>query len=129
VPVTIELAADIPMSAHAGTPLRFTVLQDVLVGNDVVISKGAAVTGQVVGEAKKKALVLESKMTFEVQQVDAVGGQTLKVRATPAATSSKRAVDSGTNAGAKKKPKDIAAAAGTQFVVYIDGNQSISVGK
>ncbi len=129
VPVTVELAADIPLSARAGTPLRFTVLKDVLAGNDVVISKGALVAGQVVGEAKKKALVLETKMTFELGQADAAGGQKLKLRATPAATSSKRALDSGTNAGAKKKPKDIAAAAGTQFVVYIDGNQSIGVAK
>jgi len=129
LPITIELAADIPLSARTGTPLKFTVVKDVAAGGTVAISKGAQVTGQVVGEAKKKALVLETKMTFDVGMVDAAGGQKLRVRAAPAASSSKRTVESGTNAGAKKKPKDIAATAGTQFVVYIDGNQSLTAGK
>jgi serine/threonine-protein kinase len=131
VPIPIELAEDIPLNARAGTPLKFTVLKDVLVGDMVAISKGAAVTGEVAGETKKKALVLRTEMTFQLEQVDAAGGQKLKVRATPTAspTPGRRAVDSGASSGGRKKPKDVAAIAGTQFVAYIDGNQSITVRK
>ena len=129
-PITIELAEDIPLNARAGTPLKFTVLKDVLAGDTVAISKGAVVTGQVAGETRKKALVLRTEMTFQLEQVDAAGGQKLKVRATPTAstTPSRRAVDSGTSAGARKKPKDVAAIAGTQFVAYNNKcNESITV--
>jgi serine/threonine-protein kinase len=131
VPFTIELGDDIPLDARAGMPLKFIVSTDVRSGDNVVISKGALVTGQVVDETRKKALGLGTKMTFQLNQVDAVGGQKLKVRATPAggSASSRRPVDAGANASGKKKPKDIAAAAGTQFVAYIDGNQSLTVRK
>jgi hypothetical protein len=66
-------------------------------------------------------------MTFQLNQVEAVGGQKLKVRATPGGVAH-RAMDSGTN-GAKKKPKDVAATSGTEFVAYTDGNQSITIRK
>jgi serine/threonine protein kinase len=130
-PFTIELAEDVPLDARAGTPLKFIVLQDVLSGDSVTIAKGSPVSGQVVDEARKKALVLGTKMTFQLLQVDAVGGQKLKVRATPGGGSSsvRRPIDSGTNVSGKKKPKDIAATAGTQFVAYIDGNQSVTIRK
>ncbi len=131
VPVTIELAEDIPANARAGAPLKFTVVNDVAVGGQVAISKGAQVAGQVAAEARKKVLVLETKMTFQLGQADAAGGQKVRVRATPSpggAGSGRRAVDSGTYAGAKK-PKDVAAVAGTQFVVYVDGSQTVNVGK
>jgi len=129
VPVSIELAEDIPLNAHAGMPLKFTVLTDIVASGDVVIPKGALVTGQIAGETRKKALVLKTEMTFQLEQVEAAGGQRLKLRAasTPGAGSARRPVDSGTAPGAKKKPKDVAAIAGTQFVAYIDGNQSIAI--
>jgi serine/threonine-protein kinase len=129
--ITVELSADIPLSARAGTPLKFTVVKDVMAGDYVVISKGALVTGQVVDEARKRLRLLETKMTFRLEQVDAAGGQKLKVRATPgpSAASGWRTVDSGMNLSAGKRPKDLAAVAGTQFVVYIDGSQSIAVRK
>jgi serine/threonine-protein kinase len=130
-PVTVELAADIPANARAGTPLEFTVVSDVVSGGKVAISKGARAAGQVATETKKKVLILETKMTIQVDQVDAAGGQKLKLRATSASSGSapsRRAVDTGTYTGAKKS-KDIAAAAGTRYVVYIDGGQSVTVPK
>ena len=128
---TVELAADIPLNAPAGTPLKFTVVKDVMAGDSVVISKGALVTGQVVDEARKRLKLLETKMTFQVTQVDAVGGQKLKVRAAPSpgAASSRRTIDSGINLSVRKKTKDLAAVAGTAFILYIDGSQSITVRK
>jgi serine/threonine-protein kinase len=130
-PVTILLAEDIPLSARSGTPLKFTVVSDVMAGDRVAIPKGAPVSGQVAGEAKKRVLVLETKMTFQLDQAEAAGGQKVKLRATSAggATPGRRGVDSGTYAGAQKRPKDVAALAGTQFVVYVDGSQSVTVRK
>ena len=127
--VVVELSAGIPLDAPAATPLKFTVVKDVVAGDCVVISKGALAAGHVVDEARKRVLVLETKMTFQLEQVDAVGGQKLKLRATPNPGSGRRAVDSGTYPGAKKKPKDLAAVAGTRYVVYIDGSQPIAVRK
>jgi serine/threonine-protein kinase len=132
LPFTILLSADIPTDAQAGAPLKFTVARDVLAGDVVIIPKGAVVSGQVVDEIKKKTLgvVGGAKMTYSLDQVDATGGQKLKVRATPqaGAAPNRRPVESGTNPG-KKKPKDMAATAGTEFIGYIDGNQAVTVHK
>ena len=60
--------------------------------------------------------------------VDAVDGKKLNVRSEPSRGKdgpAKRPIDG----GAKGKTKEIAAAAGSQYVAYIDGDQSVSVRK
>jgi hypothetical protein len=129
-PFRITLAADIPADAEQGLPLRFTATSDFRAGDVVVIPKGAVVTGAIVeGTGKKKFLGIGgAKMTFQLTQVDAVDGHKLNLRALPARRGdgpSARPVDTGN----QKHSKEIAAAAGTQYIAYIEGDQNVSVRK
>jgi hypothetical protein len=125
VPFAIELTQDVPNDAPAGTPLRFRVVKDVLADGAVVIAKGATVTGQVVDESRRKALVVNVKMTYQLLKADAVDGQKLTIRTTPARGQGPRPLEP----GAKKRPKDVAVASGTQFIAYVEGAQSLTLRK
>ena len=128
MPFSIKLAEDVPADAEEGRILHFTAVDGLKVGDSVVIAKGAAVTGSVLEAAKKKTFGLGGKMTFRLLQVDAVDGKKINVRAEPSRGKdgpAKRPIDS----GAKGKTKEIAAAAGSQYVGYIEGEQTVSVKK
>jgi hypothetical protein len=127
MPFSITLAEDVPADAEEGRALHFTVVDGLKVGDAVVIAKGASVTGSVV-EAGKRKTFGGNKMTFRLLQVDAVDGKKLNIRAEPSRGKdgpAKRPID----AGAKGKTKEIAAAAGSQYVGYVEGDQSVSVRK
>ena len=129
MPFRIRLAEDVPADAEEGKTLRFTALDGLKVGDAVVIAKGATVTGLVLEAAgKKKIFGIGGKMTFRLLQADAVDGKKLNIRAEPSRNNNgpaKRPID----AGAKGKTKEIAAAAGSDYVAYIEGDQSVSVRK
>ena len=123
-PVLLTLAQVIPIKASAGDPLRFRVAADVTVDDSVAIHKGAVAIGEIV-DAPKHVLSIGGKMTFRLDMVDAVDGQKIPIRVTAdARPASKRQVDTGA-----KKPKDIAATAGTAYEAYVDGTKTVSVKK
>ena len=130
MPFSIQLAEDVPVDAEEGRVLHFTVIDGLKVGDNVVVAKGASVTGSVIDAAGKKKNVfgMGGKMTFRLVQADAVDGKKLNVRAEPSRGKdgiARRPLDS----GAKGKSKEIAAGAGSQYVAYIEGEQSVSVHK
>ncbi len=129
MPFSIQLIEDVPVDGEEGRPLHFTVVDGLRVGDTVVIAKGAAVTGSILEAAgKKKIFGMGGKMTFRLTQADAVDGKKLNVRAEPSKGKegpAKRPIDS----GAKGKTKEIAAAAGSIYVAYIEGDQSVSIHK
>jgi hypothetical protein len=123
----ITLAEDIPDSADKDQALRFTVSEDVRVGDSVVIAKGATVTGAIVDPGKRRILGLPvSKMTLRLTTVDAIDGSKLNVRAlaTRRADGAVRDVDTG-----KPKPKGVTAPAGTDYIAYTEGEQAVSIRK
>jgi len=129
-PFRISLAADIPADAADALALRFVTLDDFRAGDVVVIPKGSTVTGEVIAGPKKKFLGIGNKMMFRLIQVDAVDGHKLNVRATAARGSggpAMHAVDMG--ASMQKHSKDLAAAQGTEYIAYIEGDQNVSVKK
>ena len=97
----------------------------------MVIAKGAAVTGVVMGETgKKKFLGMGGgrKFTFQLEQAEAVDGQKVSVRALAGRNQvgpTVRSFDTGKGA----KAKGFAALQGTQYVAYIDGEQTVSIRK
>jgi serine/threonine protein kinase len=119
----ITLADDIPDSVDKDFPLRFIVSEDLRVGDAVVVAKGASVAGAIADSGKKKFF---GKMTLKVTTVDAVDKTKLNIRALPAhrADGSFRDVDTG-----KPRPKGIAAAVGTEYYAYIEGDQVVFVHK
>jgi serine/threonine protein kinase len=130
LPFRIILAADVPADAPEGQALRFTVVDGLKVDNNVVIAKGATVTGSVTGETgKKKILGMGgSKLTFRLLQTDGVDGKKVNVRAM-----SGRRTDGVTirtfETTKGSKTKGLAAAQGTEYIGYIDGEQTVSVRK
>jgi hypothetical protein len=129
VPFSIRLVEDVPVDAEEGRALRFTAVDGLKIGDVVVIAKGASVTGSVLEAAgKKKIFGMGGKMTFRLLDAEAVDGKKINVRAEPSRGKdgpAKRPLDS----GAKGKSKEIAAAAGSQYVAYVEGDQTVSVRK
>lgn len=123
-PIRLTLAKDIPNDALPDEALSFEAADDVKVDGSVAIAKGAAATGAIVDGARRKMLVMRGKMTFQLDSVNAVDGQKVALRATPDRRdgSSKRSVDTG-----GRKPKGVAAAAGTAYVGYIEGTNTVMV--
>lgn len=122
----IALAEDIPAGAKKDDTVRFKVLSDVLVlGDKIAIAKGSIVTGTIVEEKKKGAFGIGGKsMTFKLLQVEAADRK-LQVRAEPN-KGADHSVDS--SVGGKPKSTDsVAAPAGTIYIAYIDGDQTVTV--
>jgi hypothetical protein len=128
MPFLIVLTEDLPADVEPGKSLQFTVADGLRVGDALVIAKGAPVTGVIAETSKKRFLGMGSKLTFRLLHVQAVDGQKLIVRATPARRPGGPAQRPVEVAGGVRS-KDVAAAAGTQYIAYIDGGQVVSVGK
>ncbi len=128
LPFRIILAEDVPADVEQGKSLRFTVSDGLKIGETLVIAKGAAVRGAITREAGKKKFIFGGgKATFELQSVDAVDGKKLNVRATSGRSAEGTATRPfETN---KKAPKGLAAAQGTVYIGYIDGEQTVSISK
>ncbi|MBZ5672827.1 MAG: serine/threonine protein kinase [Acidobacteriia bacterium] len=129
MPFSITLAEDIPQNSEEGTQVHFTVARDVRVGDLVVIAKGAAVTG-VIGQAARKGAfgIGGGKMTMRLQMADAIDGRKVRVRAQSARSSdgkNERPVET----NVKPKNKELVAAAGTEYIAYVDGDVTVSVKK
>ncbi len=129
MPFRITLAADIPADAEMGRPVRFTSTEDFKVNGVTVIAKGAAVQGEISDTGKKKVFGIGgSKLSFKLTKADGAGGRPITVRALAARKAdgvTQRPADNGQKTGSK----DIAAAQGSQYIGYIDGEQSLTVPK
>jgi serine/threonine-protein kinase len=125
-PIPITLAEDIPDSADAGRPIRFTVTDAIRADGAILIAKGAAVSGEIVDGSKKK-LFGGTKMTFRLLVVEAADGHKYRVRPISARGDAKNQLPVETKV--KPKSKDLVASAGTGYIAYIDGDVSITVHK
>ncbi len=124
----IALADDVPIDADEGQELTFRVSDDVKAGDVLVIARGATVKGVVVSGNGKRFLGIGGRMTFKLVSAEAVDGQKIPVRASVVRRGdgpTVRQVDTGKYAHAK----ELAAARGTDYVAYIDGDQTIALKK
>jgi predicted Ser/Thr protein kinase len=124
-PVVTTLLEDVPAGAPQGLRLRFQVSQDLEIGDAVVVAKGAAVTGEIVEKSKRKFIIKSSKPTYRLMEVTAVDGSKLKVRATAGSGGGKS--ERQLEPHGHSPPKDLAAAAGDEFIAYFDGDQTVKV--
>jgi len=129
MPFYISLAEDVAQTAEEGRPVHFTVAKEVRVGDLVVFAKGAAVSGEIVQAAHKGTFGIGgSKMTMRLLVADAVDGKKYRIRAQSARGGdgkNERPVET----NVKPKNKDLVAAAGTEYVAYVDGDVTLSVKK
>ena len=124
VPFDMTLRDEVAADCKPGQVLTFLVSKNVTSGDSIVVAKGAVVTGVVIEAAKKKFLVHTSRPTFKLQTVAAVDGSALKVRATRLGDSRR---DPAFEPPGGLKSKDAAVPAGTSFVAYFDGDQTVTV--
>jgi len=125
-PFSVTLTDDIPQDAEEGLALHFVAKDDLKVGGAVVIAKGAPVTGAIFEGKKKKVLGMGGKMTLRMLQAQIVDGRKVNVRATSGTRGdgpARRAVD----APGVKTQKNVAAAKGSEYVAYIDGDVVVTV--
>jgi hypothetical protein len=129
MPFVINLDEDVPADAPEGQTLKFTVTQPLQIGDKVVIVRGAAVTGAVMGEKGGKFLGIGGhKLTFRLTQVEAADGKKLAVRAIASKRGDGPAIrpfDTGKGA----KSKGFAALQGTTYIGYVDGDQVVAIRK
>ncbi len=129
MPFYVSLTEDVPQSAEEGRPLHFTVAKEVRIGDLVVFAKGAAVSGEIVQTGHKGTFGIGgSKMTMRLLVADAVDGKKYRIRAQSARGAdgkNERPVET----NVKPKNKDLVAAAGTEYVAYVDGDVTLSVKK
>ena len=126
IPFTITVLEAVPGDVQPGQALRFQVNKDVRSGDAVIIAKGTEVTGEVVDAAKKKLLVRTVKPTFRLQEVTAVDGSKLKIRATPLRRGDYK-TDRPLEPLIPWRGKDVLAPAGSEFFAYFDGDQTVTV--
>ena len=129
MPFYISLAEDVAQTAEEGRSLHFTVAKEVRIGDLVVFAKGAAVTGEIVQTGHKGTFGIGgSKMTMRLLVADAVDGKKYRIRAQSARGAdgkNERPVET----NVKPKNKDLVAAAGMEYVAYVDGDVTLSVKK
>jgi serine/threonine protein kinase len=126
-PIQMTLNADVAADTAEGTPLKFTVSSPVRTADGVVIAKGAVVTGEIVEAAKKKVFGT-GKMQYKLIQVDAADGTKLNIRATPAKSKEGPARRQMENPN-QKHTRETVAIAGSEYIGYLEGDQSVSVKK
>jgi serine/threonine protein kinase len=125
VPFEITLAENVTGDAAEGQALHFQAAKDFVVDGAVVIARGAPVAAEVVG-GKKSVRHRGSKPMFRLLTVDATDGSKLRVRAMPGRGSdrSERNIELPGH-----RAKDTIAEAGSQYLAYFDGDQTVSVRK
>ncbi len=130
LPFRMTLAEDVPANATEGTTVRFTMAEDFVAGNKVVVAKGSSVIGVVaVPAGKKKFLGIGgNKMAYELQKVDAVDGKKLNVRGM-AGRNADGPVLHAFETPNGRKAKGYAALKGTEYIGYTEGDQTVSVRK
>jgi len=124
LPIAIALEEDVPAGAPVGKALRFTVAGDFRVGGTLVVARNAVATGEIV-EAARKKLIGGNRIVFRLKEVETVGGGKLALRATSQRSEpdNRRPLE----VAGGRKSKDLAAIAGTQYVAYVDGEQTLNV--
>ncbi len=118
LPVSLELQSEVMVGATPGTTLQFAVANDVTVGGERVVGKGALATGQVLSVDKKK-------VTIRLLTVDALDGTKLNIRATAGVSAdSKRTIET-----PGQKSTTVILSPGTSTVGYLSGQQSVRLRK
>ncbi len=114
--IRLALAADVAKDLRPGTPLAFTVDEELRVGEALLIPKGAPARGVVAPRSRR------GRIYFELLDVDAMGGVKLRLRALPELDKERkwRLLDFGDG-----KSDDLVAKAGTPLFGYADGQQAL----
>lgn len=121
-------------TANANDPVEFEVLENVKVGNAVVIAKGATAKGVVASVQRSGMLGRKGKLEIAVKEVELVTGERVTLRAS-------QATGGGTAGGIIAvaalinplallfKGKNVTYEAGTEVQAFVDGNFELEPAK
>ena len=131
LPFRIVLADDVPADTAEGQSVSFRVADGLQVGDSTVIAKGAIVTGEVMGEVGKKkffGIGGGSKLSFRLLYAESVENEKIRVRAISAMKADSAPMRPFETSKASRS-KEVVAQRGTEYIAYIDGEQTVSVHK
>ncbi|HEX5226768.1 MAG TPA: serine/threonine-protein kinase [Bryobacteraceae bacterium] len=134
VPFRIALMEDVPLDSEMGRPIKFRVLDGLEApGGVMVIAKGSVVAGSIVDMGGKRNFFGErSKVKFELTSAVSVDDTKISVRATPSTkgdSAAKRPFVTRNDSTRELKERNLIAASGTEYVAYVDGDQTVSIHK
>jgi serine/threonine-protein kinase len=127
IPIPMTLERDVPVDIQAGESLMFRASGDLMVGDLLVIRKGALARG-VVAAAGEKKFLRDTKATMRLESIEAVDGQHIKIREAVGKERRPRTLEP-SNKDARSKDKSILAPKGTEFIAYVDGAAVVKVRK
>lgn len=122
-------------TARVDDRVEFEAIEDVSVKDVVVIKKGATATGRVTEAQGKKSFGRRGKLNFTVDSVKGVDGQNIRLRATRETKGDESYGKAGVVTiiagpfGALVKGKDVELSAGTEYIIYIDGDRTIKLAR
>jgi serine/threonine-protein kinase len=108
--VKLQIAGDLPADVAAGTPVLFTVAEDVKMGDVMAVPRGAAAHG-VITEVRKKRGSRPAQTFYRMVAMDGMGGRPIALRAHALKEP-------------EKKDSDLLRP-GTEFRAYLDGDQLV----
>lgn len=121
-------------SAKVNDRVRLEVVEQVVVGSQVVIAKGSEATGNVTEASPKKSFGRSGKLNFTIDAVKALDGTNIRLRAARDNKGSESYGKAGVVTilagpfGALVKGKDVELEPGTEYSIYIDGDRVIKLG-
>jgi hypothetical protein len=117
-------------TSHVNDPVHFEATEDVKVGDDVVVAKGAAGNGHVIAAEPNGRWGKGGVLDYSLDYIKAVDGTNIRLRANSSSGSpnhySAGALMLGLS-GAFKHGKKIIVAKGTSMDAYIDGDREVHV--
>ncbi len=116
-PFKIKLDEDVPANAESGRQIRFVTAADLKIDNATVIAQNTVVTGEIVDK---------KKLTFRLKDAAAVDGSKLSIHVSQKTKDGRRPFEVPNMA---RHPKNIAAPAGTEYIVFTQGEQLVTVPK
>lgn len=122
-------------TAKVDEPVYFEAAEDVKVDDVVVIAASALGRGHVLEVNKKKSFGRRGKLNFSIDVVKTVDGQNVPLRVTRSREGDESYVKTGVVVylagpfGALVKGKDVEIEAGSEYVIYINGDRRFSLKK
>jgi len=132
-PLKIALTEQIPANSDLGRRVHFAVVEDLRVQGILVVPKGGSVEGRITETPSKRGFlgIGNGKLNFAISKVASAGGDPINIRVRPQGRPDGQIQQRPVEVPGKRGPKDkdIAAAAGTEYLAYIDGPQNVKVPK
>ena len=120
-------------TAKVDDPVYFEVAEDVAADGVTVLPVGSLARGTIIEVNKGKSFGRRGKLNFSIDVVRAVDGQNVRLRATKEVKGDERYATAGVvsvlllPAGLFIKGKNVDVAAGTEYVIYVNGDRNIKL--